>query len=74
MLGHVILTSRVASYFTNDKPGNLFVVFCLMFMVPEIQCNDNVVVFLFPLLKDSEGVPPSKKMKVEASQQNVEEI
>lgn len=48
--------------------------FCLMFMVPELQCNDNVVVFLFPLLKDSEGVPPSKKMKVEASQQNVEEI
>ncbi|NXG61461.1 BCL7A protein, partial [Hemiprocne comata] len=38
------------------------------------QRNDNVVVFLFPLLKDSEGVPPSKKMKVEASQQNVEEI
>ncbi|NXG52045.1 BCL7A protein, partial [Psilopogon haemacephalus] len=38
------------------------------------QCNDNTVVFLFPLIKDSEGVPPSKKMKVEASQQNVEEI
>ncbi|NXX77338.1 BCL7A protein, partial [Urocolius indicus] len=38
------------------------------------QYNDNVVVFLFPLIKDSEGVPPSKKMKVEASQQNVEEI
>ncbi|NXC98893.1 BCL7A protein, partial [Certhia familiaris] len=37
-------------------------------------CNDNVAVFLFPLIKDSEGVPPSKKMKVEASQQNVEEI
>ncbi|NWH34931.1 BCL7A protein, partial [Chloropsis hardwickii] len=42
---------------------------CLMF-----ECNDNVAVFLFPLIKDSEGVPPSKKMKVEASQQNVEEI
>uniref|UniRef100_A0A8B9Z8U0 B-cell CLL/lymphoma 7 protein family member A n=1 Tax=Buteo japonicus TaxID=224669 RepID=A0A8B9Z8U0_9AVES len=39
-----------------------------------LSCNDNVVVFLFPLIKDSEGVPPSKKMKVEASQQNVEEI
>ncbi|NWV38809.1 BCL7A protein, partial [Grantiella picta] len=38
------------------------------------KCNDNVAVFLFPLIKDSEGVPPSKKMKVEASQQNVEEI
>ncbi|NXT41355.1 BCL7A protein, partial [Pelecanoides urinatrix] len=36
--------------------------------------SDNVVVFLSPLIKDSEGVPPSKKMKVEASQQNVEEI
>lgn len=45
-----------------------------MFMVLELQCNDNVAVFLFPLIKDSEGVPPSKKMKVEASQQNVEEI
>ncbi|NXP61325.1 BCL7A protein, partial [Chloropsis cyanopogon] len=42
---------------------------CSMF-----ECNDNVAVFLFPLIKDSEGVPPSKKMKVEASQQNVEEI
>uniref|UniRef100_A0A8C6Z0K9 B-cell CLL/lymphoma 7 protein family member A n=1 Tax=Nothoprocta perdicaria TaxID=30464 RepID=A0A8C6Z0K9_NOTPE len=30
----------------------------------ELQCN----------WSDSEGVPPSKKMKVEASQQNVEEI
>ncbi|NWS51299.1 BCL7A protein, partial [Chunga burmeisteri] len=38
------------------------------------KCNDNMVVFLFLLIKDSEGVPPSKKMKVEASQQNVEEI
>lgn len=47
---------------------------CLVFVVPELQCNDNVAVFLFPLIKDSEGVPPSKKMKVEASQQNVEEI
>ncbi|NWR30040.1 BCL7A protein, partial [Tachuris rubrigastra] len=47
---------------------------CLMFTVPQLQCNDNVAVFLFPLIKDSEGVPPSKKMKVEASQQNVEEI
>lgn len=47
---------------------------CLMFVVPEFQHNGNVAVFLFPLIKDSEGVPPSKKMKVEASQQNVEEI
>ncbi|NXL28146.1 BCL7A protein, partial [Glaucidium brasilianum] len=29
---------------------------------------------LFTKKEDSEGVPPSKKMKVEASQQNVEEI
>lgn len=67
------LASRDALCFINATPGNLFLLF-VCFMVPEIQCNDNMVVFLFPLIKDSEGVPPSKKMKVEASQQNVEEI
>lgn len=41
---------------------------------PNIQFNDNMNSFFFPPVKDSEGVPPSKKMKVEASQQNVEEI
>ncbi|NXO01946.1 BCL7A protein, partial [Rhinopomastus cyanomelas] len=39
-----------------------------------LSTKAQLVVSLFPLLKDSEGVPPSKKMKVEASQQNVEEI
>lgn len=57
-----------------DTAGEFVGAVCLMFVVPELQCNGNVAVFLFPLIKDSEGVPPSKKMKVEASQQNVEEI
>uniref|UniRef100_A0A7M4F0X8 B-cell CLL/lymphoma 7 protein family member A n=1 Tax=Crocodylus porosus TaxID=8502 RepID=A0A7M4F0X8_CROPO len=40
----------------------------------QVIFNDNMNSFFFPPVKDSEGVPPSKKMKVEASQQNVEEI
>uniref|UniRef100_A0A663MLS2 B-cell CLL/lymphoma 7 protein family member A n=1 Tax=Athene cunicularia TaxID=194338 RepID=A0A663MLS2_ATHCN len=42
------------------------------------KCCSSVYHFLIHfknwIITDSEGVPPSKKMKVEASQQNVEEI
>uniref|UniRef100_A0A8C0H2N2 B-cell CLL/lymphoma 7 protein family member A n=1 Tax=Chelonoidis abingdonii TaxID=106734 RepID=A0A8C0H2N2_CHEAB len=38
------------------------------------EASKNSQVILIKYKKDSEGVPPSKKMKIEASQQNVEEI